>query len=191
MVTPSLELRARFRRDLMRLRDWVTRSRTTDAELDDASLILYRWLFDEHPVLIDLVERLGVQLWLPAMSDHEHRYLDTVLAYEPVFQMAGDLGPDSAFGFQWRPLSAWRKDPAFHTNGYPVSYEAFIKFVRNKLGPGHLDEEGRTRWQMELLGLTSGLRVMGQDALIYQMRALAEIVLLAVADCRLEAMTEG
>lgn len=188
LMAPTRALLDRFRRDLRRLRDWAASSRSAASDLDDASLILYRWLFDTHPVLVDLAASLGVQLWLPGMSDRERRYLDVVLEDKPIFQMTGVLGPESAFGFAWEPLDQWRKSPAFHTNGHPVSHEALIKFVRNKLGGGHFDEHDRTKWQRDLVGFTAGLRVMGQDALLYQLRAVAEAVLFGVAASRIEVL---
>jgi hypothetical protein len=188
LVAPTQALLHRFRRDLQRLRDWAASSRSSVGDLDDASLILYRWLFDKHAVLVDLAASLGVQLWLPGMSERERRYLDVVLEDEPIFQMTGVLGPESAFGFAWEPLDQWRKSPAFHTNGHAVSHEALIKFVRNKLGGGHFDEHDRTKWQRDLVGFTSGLRVMGEDALLYQLRAVAEAVLSGVAASRIEVL---
>lgn len=188
---PTRGLRDRFRRDLARLRGWVTASRTNDGDLDDASLILFRWLFDGHPVLVDIASKLGVQLWLPGMTAHERAYLDVVQQDKPTFQVAGALGSDSMFGLQWRPLSEWRHEPVFHTNGRPVSHEAFIKFVRNKLGAGHFDETERTKWQRELLELSAGLQLMGQDTLVYQMREIVEAVLHGIAVSRLEVLAEG
>ena len=99
------------------------------------------------------------------MTDHEKAYLDTLLKSKPTFQLTGSMGPDSAFGSEWRPLHEWRREPAFHTNGHPISYEGFIKSIRNKLGAGHFDEKDRTRWQRDLLRMTSGMQLMGQDAM--------------------------
>jgi hypothetical protein len=188
LATPFPELLGRFRRDIRRLREWAAASHSTAGDLDDASLILYRWLFDQHPLLVDLAGSLGVQLWLPGMSERERRYMDVVLDDRPTLQMTGVLGPESAFGFEWEPVEQWRSNPAFHTNGHAVSHEAFIRFVRNKLGGGHFDEHDRTRWQRDLIGFTEGLRVMGQDALLYQLRAIADAVLLGVAASRVEAL---
>ena len=170
--SPTSEHVNRFRQDLGRLRRWGSQSVLTRDDLDDASLLVYRWLFDKHPVLVDLCTLLGVQLWLPGMSAREQAYVDAVDALGPAFRVQGVIGMNSPFGLAWRPLTAWRRESGFHVDGHGVAREALVRFVRNKLGAGHFDQVERTKWQRDLTALSSSLIVMGQDALSYQMRAI-------------------
>jgi len=187
----SSEFRNRFLRDLERLRHWCGKDLLSVNDLEDASLLLHRWLLDRVAILDVLTRRSGVQLWMPGPSDHAKQYLEAVLQDSPLIHVQGEVGPSAALGFQWVSLSDWRSEAAFHVRGAAVSREAFVKFVRNKLGPGHFDEEDRKRWQRELLEVTSRLRIMEHDAFSFQMRGLVKEVLLAVSIARAEALATG
>jgi len=67
-----------------------------------------------------------------------------------------------------------------------VSREAFVKFVRNKLGWGHFDEDDRAAWQVRLLNQAGGFDIAGMDALVFQMQALVREVTLALSASRVE-----
>ena len=182
----TAEMRSRFVRDLRRLRGWCGQPGLSADDLDDASLLLHRWLLDRTAILDVLTRCAGAQLWLPGPSDRALRFQSAIVKDAPIVHIQGEVGPDGPMGFKWSTLSDWRSALAFHANGAPVSREAFIKFVRNKLGSGHYDEDDRKKWQRDLLSVTAGLSVMGQDALAFQMHALLREVFLAVSVSRAE-----
>ena len=74
------EFKDRFRRDLARLREWAETAQLTLNQMDDASLLVFRWLFDRHPLLVEICKSLGIQLWLPGstadLRDAVPRFLD-------------------------------------------------------------------------------------------------------------------
>ena len=183
---PSAEMAERFLRDLTRLRTWATEPAMSANDLDDASLLLFRWLFDAHPVLVDICRLLGVQLWLVGATERESRYLDAIAQDKPTFYVRGPA--DGPFGFAWRTLDQWRSERLFHARGTPISAEQFIKFVRNKLGAGHFDESERKKWQRDLLEVSVGLTIMNNDALSFQMRALVDSLLRSIAAIRVEEL---
>jgi hypothetical protein len=180
----SAEMAERFLRDLTRLRTWGSQPAMTANDLDDASLLIFRWLFDTHPVLVDLCRLLGVQLWLVGSTERESRYLDAIAQHEPTFHVRGPA--DGPLGFAWRTIDRWRSERLFHARGTPISAEQFIKFVRNKLGAGHFDESERKKWQRDLLEVSAGLTIMNNDALSFQMRALVDSLLRSIAATRVE-----
>jgi hypothetical protein len=184
--TPSAELIDRFRRDLGRLRAWSRQPTMSADDVDDAALLVYRWFLDRHPVLLDLCRALGVQLWLAGASDREIRYVDAVFQDVPMIHVRGPVA--DPFGFAWRSLDEWRSERVFHTRGTPVSIEQFAKFIRNKLGAGHLDEQERTRWQRDLLEVSANLTIAGSSAFAFQMHALMDGLLRSIAAMRLETV---
>ena len=188
LTDPSQEELELFRRGLGRLRQWVAAPMTA-VDMRDASALLFSWLFDRTPILVDLARRYGVQLWLPGMSGQAARYEAAVLQSGAVAMIQGSRGPESPMGFSWTPLEEWRQQPMFHAQGEPISAERFVKFVRNKLGGAHFDEEDRAQWQRQLLEVVGGLRLGGEPALEFQMRNAVEQVLLAASTSRLTTLT--
>jgi hypothetical protein len=188
LAEPSEEMRVRFLRDAARLRSWFNQPTMSMDDMDDASLLLYRWLFDRTPILAALCRMYGMQLWLPGDSDRARAYTNVVLQDGPLIHIPGARGPEAPMGFEWVTLDTWRTQPAFHAQGHSISREAFIKFVRNKLGSGHFDEAQRKKWQRDLLSVSAGLRLLDQDAMVFQMRALVSEVMLAVSATRAEAL---
>jgi hypothetical protein len=183
---PSAEMVERFLRDLTRLRTWATQPTMSANDLDDASLLIFRWLFDAHPVLVDICRLLGVQLWLVGATERESRYLDAIAQDKPTFYVRGPA--DGPFGFAWCTLDQWRSERLFLARGTPISAEQFIKFVRNKLGAGHFDVSERKKWQRDLLEVSAGLTIMDNDALSFQMRALVDSLLRSIAATRVEEL---
>lgn len=189
--SPSRELCGRFLRDMDRLRHWYRASRLSLDDMDDASLLLFRWLFSAHPVLPVLCRRLGIQLWLPGDTDRGRAFHELMRTLDPVIHFAGQRGPDRAFGFDWRALEEWRSEPVFTLGKQAVSREMFVKFVRNKLGPGHFDEEDRSKWQRDLKAVAGATRMFDQDSFAYQMHGLVRELILGVAASRLEPLVRG
>lgn len=183
---PTPELVDRFRRDLGRLQAWSSQPTMSANDVDDAALLLFRWFFDKHPVSLDLCRLFGVQQWLAGASDREIRYLDAIAKDDPVVFVRGPVnGP---FGFAWCGLDDWRSERVFHARGASVTIEQFVKFVRNKLGAGHLDEHERTRWQRDLLDVSKVLTITGSEVFAFQMHALVDGLLRSVSAMRLEPL---
>ncbi len=191
LQSPSPELRGLFLRDMDRLRHWYRAPRLSLDDMDDASLLLFRWLFSRHPVLPVLCRKLGVQLWLPGDTDRGRAFHELTRTLGPVIHFAGQRGPDRAFGFDWRTLEEWRTEPVFTLGKQAVSREMFVKFVRNKLGPGHFDEEDRSKWQRDLEAVAGAIRMSDQDSFAYQMHGLVRELILGVAASRLEPLIRG
>ena len=84
------------------------------------------------------------------------QYRDFLMSTGPALHLKGSF--DGRFGVSWRNVSDWSSEGIMHANGVPVSREQLTKFIRNKLGAGHFDEEDRKRWQRDLLEVTEGLQ---------------------------------
>jgi hypothetical protein len=143
---------------------------------------------DKRPQLPAICRGLGIQLWMPGASARARRYTEALLSLSPELHVVGGLGPDGPFGFEWVDVPTWRSEPAFHVRGVPVTRDQFVKFVRNKLGGGHFDETNRTQWQRDLLAVTEGLKLLDQEALAFQMKAITTELALAVDVSRLRTV---
>jgi hypothetical protein len=78
---------------------------------------------------------------------------------------------------------------AFWVSGeQKVSWEAFLKFVRNKLGGGHFDPDERKRWQRQLDAMARETRIGGEAWLDVKMLVLARALLFAADSCGLAAL---
>lgn len=179
---PSIDSQRLFLDDLATLRAMGSQFQLDDAAVRDASVILYRWRFDRHPMLKQICDGYGIQAWFPGQGERARQYLDAVLADGPVFAQHG-TGSGGPMGFEWKTLAQFRGEPAFHVEGHAVSHEALIKFVRNKLGGGHFDELDRTKWQQDLLALARAIQLNGQPAINHQMLALLRGIVEAVEGC--------
>lgn len=146
----SLERRNCFEDDLEKLQRWTTQRRLSRTQMRDASVILYRWLFDRHPILQDLCDELGIQLSFPGVSERGKVYHAAIEKSKPAYAQSFQIGRKSMFGFQWVPLKEFGYERAFIIEGHLISHEAFVKFVRNKLGGGHFDAVDRKKWQKDL-----------------------------------------
>lgn len=85
----------------------------------------------------------------------------------------------------WLPPSAFLDDATFWLGNAQrdVSWAAFIRFVRNKLGGGHFDPDDRKRWQEELHALATETSVAEEEWLNVKMLALARGLCFAVESC--------
>jgi hypothetical protein len=183
-IAPSQERRSVFTDDLGKLNKWLTQPNLSDSEMREASVILYRWLSDDHPLLQDLCDELGIQLSLPGESDAARRYHEVVQKDKPAYAQPIHIGKRSILGFKWVPLKQFLNDTAFVVEGHVIMHHAFIKFVRNKLGGGHFDEVDRKKWQKTLAVLPVYL---GNDrAMNFHMRQVLHSVLDSIEGCRVE-----
>ncbi|RPI23058.1 MAG: hypothetical protein EHM61_20660, partial [Acidobacteria bacterium] len=146
----NIERRQLFRDDLTKLRRWQTQTTMSNSDTRDASTLLFKWLFDSHPLLLDLCDELGIQLSLPGASEEGIAYVERILVLKPSFCQAGDHGIGALHGHIWLPLSMFRNELAFHVEGHSVSHESFVKLVRHKLGGAHFDSVDRKKWQQDL-----------------------------------------
>jgi hypothetical protein len=183
-IAVSYERRQVFLEDLTKLKRWEQQKTLSDSDLRDASVVLFKWLCDRHPLLQDLCDELGIQLSLPGESDRGRNYHNVIAGHKPVFAQPIHIGSRSFLGFKWVSLNQFLGDLAFITGGYSVSHEAFIKFVRHKLGGAHFDEADRTRWQRELAVLP--VFVADSKALNFHMKEIVRSVVEAVEGCRIE-----
>ncbi|MDP9351020.1 MAG: hypothetical protein M3P51_05710, partial [Chloroflexota bacterium] len=184
---PSVESHKLFVDDLTSLRNWSKQSELDDHGSRAASVILYRWFFDRHPLIKRICEGYGIQLWLPGKSERRQRNSALMATHSPVFHQSGSYGSSAILGSRWVTLEQFRGEAAFHVKGVSVSHEAFVKFVRNKLGGGHFDEVDRARWQKDLVAMSQHLLIGGQRALNRQMHELIAGVIEAVEACGIEA----
>ena len=70
--------------------------------------------------------------------------------------------------------------------GYSVSHRSFVKLVRHKLGGAHFDIDDRKKWQRDLKAYSDRIRLLGSQAINYQMKSLIEAVLEAIDGCGIE-----
>jgi len=184
-ISKSVERRQVFKNDLIKLSRWHNFSQLSDSDMNDASVVLFKWLSDRNPLLQDLCDELELQLTLPGESDRRRGYHAVIQKDRPVYAQSVHIGTSSIFGFKWVPLQHFLEDMAFVTQGHAVSHGAFISFVRNKLGGGHFDEFDRKKWQKELAALP--VNVYDAKAINFHMKELLRSVLESVEGCRIES----
>lgn len=174
-------------RQARRLRRLATSATFGPDERDDAALLLYSWLFSKHPMLPLICRLLGIQLWMPGRGDPSERHPSPAELEGDWLQLLAAPDVDSS-QFAWMTLSEWSGHTAFRVGNpaHSVSREAFVKFVRNKLGWGHFDERDRTAWQARLLLQAGVMDLAGMDALVFQMHALVREIALALSVSRIE-----
>jgi len=181
----SYERRQLFLEDLAKLRRWEQQQRLSDSDMKDASVVLFKWLCDRHPLLQDLCDELAIQLSLPGESDRVRNYHQVIEEDKPVFAQPVHIGTRSFLGFKWVSMKQFLNDMAFITDGHRVSHEVFIKFVRHKLGGAHFDDVDRQKWQRELAVLP--VIVEDSKAINFHMKQLVRSALEAVEGCRIES----
>ncbi len=109
-----------------------------------------------------------------------------MLQDEPVFYYHRDVWEGD-----WLALSAFRGDLAFWVAGERrISWEGFVKFVRNKLGGGHFDPEDRKRWQVQLDSMIRETEVNGEAWIDVKMLALVQALMLSAESCGLLALAQ-
>ena len=168
--------------DLDRLREWHAAPALGKRDFRDMAVVLYRWLFDRTPMLQAVFDEAGHTLLLPCHSDGTRAYHDTTIAVKPDFFFAGGAGAKPRLGVSWKPLSEFALDLLFYIDSKPITNEAFVKFVRNKLGGGHFDAAERKQWQIDLHETTENLTLLGQHPFNVGMKDIIAKVLSALDD---------
>lgn len=186
VISPDIERREVFLDDLAKLRQWNSQTSLAKSSARDASTVIFKWLFDRHPLLLDLCDEVGIQLSLPGTSKEEKRYIDKVFRLMPSFYQLGVVGAGAPHGFIWKPLAMFREDIAFQVEGHTVTHESFVKLVRHKLGGTHFDKADRRKWQRDLKAYSDQMRLGEVDAICYQMKMLIKAVIQAVEGCGIE-----
>jgi hypothetical protein len=87
----------------------------------------------------------------------------------------------------WLPRGAFLSDMAFWlgVGSRSISWDAFIKFVRNKLGGGHFDPDDRKRWHESFEAMIKETSVGGEQWMNVKMQVLAQALQFAVDSCGL------
>jgi hypothetical protein len=179
---PDSEQLIRLDYDIKRLQKFSQQSHLDYDDFFDASIILYRWLLDAHPMIKLVCAAYGIPLWFHGESDAEHNYSKTVLADAPVYYQKAAYGSKKLLGFRWISLEAFLQEPSFFVDQEPISHAHFIGLVRNKLGGGHYDKD-RSQNQRRLLELTAQFQLANQNALYYEMYQLVRGVMEAITAC--------
>jgi hypothetical protein len=179
---PTFEQLIRLDSDIKKLQKFSQKPHMEYDDFFEAAIILYRWFLDSHPMIKNVCEAYGIQLWFYGKSDAERKYSDAVLDDSPIYYQKSLFDSNNPFGFQWTSLGTFLQEESFFVDKNPISHRYFIDLVRNKLGGAHFDED-RSAGQRRLLDLTNQLRLMNQKALYYQMHQLVRGVMEALKAC--------
>lgn len=179
---PESEQLIRLDYDIKRLQKFSQLSHLEYDDFFDASVILYRWFVDAHPMIKIACAAYGIPLWFHGESDAGYKYSNAVLADAPIYYQKAVYGSARLFGFKWISLEAFLQEPSFFVDQEPISHGHFIGLVRNKLGGGHFDKD-RSQNQKRLLELTAQFQLANQNALYYEMYQLARGVMEAIIAC--------
>jgi hypothetical protein len=178
------EGRETFREDWGKLRRWLDQGQLTRGDTRDAAAIAHMWLCDRKPLLGRFADHYGLQVSLPDL--HPLRaYSELARESNPVFMYHADHWEGN-----WLAPSNFLNDMAFWLAGHrEVSWVAFIKFVRNKVGGGgHFDPEDRKRWQQQLNTMIRESSVGGQEWMNVKMLALVRALVFTAESCGLVAL---
>jgi hypothetical protein len=169
------EGRALLLADYAQLVRWHNQGSLNHRELRDAALLAHLWLLDTYPLLQRASDNYGAMLSCPDLRRA------ATLAARIEEEKPALWSPQTEHSGDWVPLSAFRNDLAcwLGQSDYRVTWSAFIKFVRNKLGAGHYDPEDRTRWQRELAELSQKADLDGEPWLASMMLTLVRSLILA------------
>lgn len=190
VAPPTVEQLLRLDADIKRLRKIAQKPLMVLDDFFDSSIILYRWFLDTHPMIKNVYEAYGIQLWFYGKSDRERAYSNEVLADAPTFYQTASFGSQNIFGFKWIPLEAFLQEESFFVDKTAISHHLFIEIVRNKLGGAHYDED-RTAGQRKFLELANQLQLANQQALYYQMHQLVRGVMEALKACGVPAAIQA
>jgi hypothetical protein len=179
---PDSEQLMRLGYDIGKLQKISQQSLIEYDDFFDASIILYRWLLDRHPMIREACEAYGIQLWFYGESDAGRNYSNVILADTPTYYQKSSFGSDKLLGFKWIPLEAFLQEPSFFVDKKPISHRHFIGLVRDKLGGGHFDKD-RSLDERRLLELAAQLQLANQRAFSYQMYQLVRGVMEAITTC--------
>lgn len=184
-IQANEERRELFLDDLKKLKIWASIDTLSRTDLRDASVVLFKWLCDRYKLLQEMCDELGVQLTLPGHSFNRRAYQYLVKKDNPIVSLSMTLGIQSSLDSEWVPLREFIQDSVFSVQGYSVSTDAFIKFVRHKLGGGHFDPRNRKKWQRDVLAMSDYLN-NDFNMMNHHMKQIIYAVLEAIDGCRIE-----
>jgi hypothetical protein len=163
-----------FLADYAQLVGWHNKGSLTHRELRDASSLAHLWLLDTYPLLQRVSNNYGAMLSCPDLR-RAATLAARVEADKPALWW-----PQTEHSGDWVPLSTFRDDLAcwLGQRDYPITWTAFIKFIRNKLGAGHYDPDDRQRWQHELAELAAKEEIEGEPWLASMMLTLVRSLIL-------------
>lgn len=178
------EGRELFLADYGQLVRWHNQGSLNHRELRDASSLAHVWFLDRYPLLQRVSDHYGAMLSFPDLRRSQ------TLAKRIEEDKPALWAPQSEHAGDWVPLSTFRDDLAcwLGQRDHVVTWGAFIKFVRNKLGGGHFDPEERQRWQHELNTLARETKVGGEPWLAAIMLTLVRSLVLAADGSGLTAL---
>jgi hypothetical protein len=180
------EGRELFLADYRQLVRWHNAGSLDHRELRAASSLAHMWLFD-YPLLQRLSDHYGAMLSFPDLRRSR------ALAQRVEEDKPALWSPQSEHDGDWVPLSTFREDLAcwLGQSDYVVTWSAFVKFVRNKLGGGHYDPEDRKRWQRELAELARQTKIGGEPWLVETMLTLVRSLILSADGSGLAALARN
>ena len=160
--------------DYEQLVRWSNDGRLSGRDVRAAAVLAHLWLLDHRPLLQRASDHFGAMVSCPDLN--RGAIPSRIEADKPVLWT-----PATEHDGNWVSISTFRDDLACWLGqaGFVVSWAAFIKFVRNKLGGGHYDLEDRTRWQWQLSELAGKLSVAGEPWLESTMLTLVRSLIIA------------
>lgn len=173
--TLGAEGRELFLADYAQLIDWHNARRLTHRQLRDAASLAHLWVLDKYPLLQRVSDHYGAMLSFPDLRRAQ------ALVGKIDANTSALWWPQTEHVGNWVSLASFTDDLAcwLGEHNHEVTWAAFIKFVRNKLGGGHYDPEERTRWQRELADLARQTQVGGVPWLAVMMLTLVRSLILA------------
>lgn len=173
-----------FLEDYKQLVRWHNSAALAKRELREASTLAHLWILDRYPLLQRVSNHFGAMLSFPDLRRSE------ALAARIDEEKPALWWPQNEHDGDWVSLSTFRDDLACWLGdiGQAVTWAAFVRFVRNKLGGGHFDPDDRTRWQRELNELARQTKVAGEPWLFLAMRTLVRSLIMAADGSGLSAL---
>ena len=181
------EGRELFLADYGQLVRWHNAGSLSNREVRDASSLAHMWLLDAYPLLKRVSDHYVAMLSFPDLRRSQ------ILAERIEEEKPALWSPQSEHAGDWVPLSTFRDDLAcwLGQSDYVVTWSAFIKFVRNKLGGGHYDPDDRQRWQRQLTVLARQTKVGGEPLLAATMLTLVRSLILSADGSGLAALARN
>ena len=166
--------------DLKKLRAWNASPSLSSDAMRGISNILFRWLFDKHPMLQDICNEAKLPLLLPVPSDKAAAYSSTVISLNPDFYLCSGFHTGARLGVRLASLPEYSQSTVLHIRGRNVTVRDLVAMVRNKLGGGHYDPVERKKWQKDLLRISDALFIAHQKALNHAMKQILTGILEAL-----------
>jgi hypothetical protein len=166
--------------DVKKLRVWNASPSLSPDAMRDISNILFRWLFDKHPMLQDICDEAKLPLLLPVPSDKAAACNSTAIKLKPDFYLCSGFNTQARFGARLASLTEYSQSTVLHIQGRNVTVRDLVAMVRNKLGGGHYDPVERKKWQKDLLRISDALFIAHQKALNHAMKQILTGILEAL-----------